>query len=206
MKRVINFSVFHPYWVIFVVAAITVFFAAQLPKLKIDPRVEIILRDNNPVEKDYSANKEVFSPYADILIGMLHSDIYTAGSLKKIQDISQEAMDIQGVRKVTNILNAKNIQGSLSGLDVASMFPEGKAPSTKQEIEELREKATAWDVYDGVYVTHDGKGAAISITLEDDVETDQIVPIYYTLVDIIKKYEGPEQFFISGTKVVEALQ
>ena len=98
MKRVINFSVFHPYWVIFIVTVITVFFGAQLPKLKIDPRVEIILRDNNPVEKDYSANKEVFSPYADILIGMLHSDIYTAGSLKKIQEISEEALEIEGRR------------------------------------------------------------------------------------------------------------
>ncbi len=206
MKRVINFSVFHPYWVIFIVAVITVFFGAQLPKLKIDPRVEIILRDNNPVEKDYSANKEVFSPYADILIGMLHSDIYTAGSLKKIQEISEEALEIEGVQKVTSILNAKNIQGSPSGLEVASISLDGQAPSTDEEIAELREKATAWDVYDGVYVTRDGKGTAISIVLEDDVETDQIVPIYYELADIMKKYEGPEQFFISGTKVVEALQ
>ncbi|MBN2298129.1 MAG: RND family transporter [Deltaproteobacteria bacterium] len=206
MKRIINFSIFHPYWIIFCVTLITIFFAWQIPHLKIDPRVEIILRENNPVEKDYSANKKEFASYADILIGMLHTDIYNVESLKKIQAISQEASDIKGVRKVTSILNAKNIQGSTSGLDVSPMMPDGEAPSTVQEIAQLRERAHSWDVYEGVYVTPQGKGAAISIVLDDDVETDQIVPIYYRLSDIMKKYEGPERFFISGTKVVEALQ
>ncbi len=206
MKRIINFSIFHPYWIITCVTLITVFFAFQLPHLKIDPRVEIILKENNPVEKDYSLNKEEFAPYADILIGMLHSDIYAVDSLNKIHAISQEAMEIKGVRKVTSILNAKNIQGSISGLEVSPIMPDGSAPSTLEEIEILKEKAHSWDVYEGVYITPDGKGTAISIVLDDDVETDQIVPIYYDLSDIMKKYEGPEQFFISGTKVVEALQ
>ncbi|HHO76665.1 MAG TPA: RND family transporter [Deltaproteobacteria bacterium] len=206
MRRIINFSVFHPYWIISCVTLITFFFALQIPHLKIDPRVEIILRDNNPVEKDYSANKKEFAPYADILIGMLHPDIYNVDSLKKIQAISEEASYIEGVRKVSSILNAKNIQGSISGLDVSPMFRDGVAPSTKSEIAELKERAHSWDVYEGVYITEEGNGTAISIVLYDDVETDQIVPIYYKLSDLMKKYEGPERFFISGTKVVEALQ
>ncbi|MEN6446590.1 MAG: efflux RND transporter permease subunit [Syntrophaceae bacterium] len=206
MKKILGFSVHHPYWVVAVVALVTVFFGMQIPGLKIDPRVEIILQQNNPVEKVYTANKQEFASYADILIGMLAADVYNPGSLKKIRSISEEAMAIPGVRKVTSILNVKNIQGSESGLDVAPMVAEGTVPATAQEVADLKEKATSWGVYDGVYITKDGKGTAMSIILKDDVETDQIVPIYYRLQDIMKKYEGPERFFISGTKVVEALQ
>lgn len=206
MKKIINFCVFHPYWIISAVVIITIFFGLQIPHVKIDPRVETILKKNNPVEKEYSANKMMFAPYADVLIGMLDSDVFDTASLKKIQAISEEAKGIKGVKKVKNILNINNITGNESGLDVSPMVKEGSVPSNSQEISEFKNKATSWDVYDNIYVKKDGKGTAITIVLEDNIETDKIVPIYYELQGIIDKYEGPEKFFISGTKVVEALQ
>lgn len=206
MKRIINFCVFQPYWVIAAVSIITIFFGFQIPHLKIDPRVEIILQSENPVEKEYSANKKEFTSYADILIGMVHTDVFNAESLKKIQAISEEAETIEGVRKVTSILSVKSIQGSESGLAVTPMVPEGRIPVTPQEMAAFREKALSWDIYHGLFITEDGKGTAIFIVLDESVQTDQIVPIYYKLQDIMTKYEGPEKFFISGTKVVEALQ
>jgi hypothetical protein len=206
MKKLINFSIYHPYWVIAFVTIVTVFFALQIPHVKFDPRVETILRDFNPVERIYKANKQQFAPYSDILVGMMDSNIYNPKSLKKIQAISEEARAIKGVKKVTSILNVKNIQGSESGLVVAPMVPEGTVPSTAKEIADFKKRADSWGVYQGVYITKDGKGAAISITLQEDVQTDQIVPIYFQLRDIMKKYEGPEKFFISGTKILEALQ
>ncbi len=206
MKKIIAFSVYHPYWVIAVVLGITVFFLVQIPNIKIDPRVEIVLRDNNPVEEVWNENKEDFEAYADILVGMLHTDIYQTGSLKKIKSISEEIEQIKGVKKVTSILNVKNIVGSESGLDVSPMVEDGEVPQGAEALAELRNKADNWEVYQGAYVTSDGKGTAISVVLDSEVETDEIVPIYYTLLEIMKKYEGPEKFFISGQTVVEALQ
>jgi uncharacterized protein len=206
VKKIINFCVFHPYWVISLVSVITVFFGLQLPSLKIDPRVEIILQANNPVEKDYSANKKEFASYADILIGMLHTNIFDPASLRKIEAISEEVKSIKGVRKVTSILDVKNIHGTQSGLEVTPMLTDNKIPSTAQETKEFQKKATSWDVYNNLFVTKDGKGTAILIVLDGNVQTDDIIPIYYKLQDIMKKYEGPEKFFISGTKVLEALQ
>ncbi len=206
MKRIIDFSVFHPYWVIGVVFIVSVFFGLQLPNLKIDPRVEIVLQSKNPIEKEYSLNKKEFASYADILIGMAHTDVFHPDSLRKISAISEEAKNIKGVKKVTSILSVKHIAGNESGLDVSPLMPDGEIPAAGPEMDEFRRKAYAWDIYDGLFITKDGKGTAIFIILEETIETDQIVPIYYQLQDIMKKYEGPEEFFISGTKVVEALQ
>ena len=206
MKKIIKFCVDYPYWIICWVLLATIFFSFQLFNIKIDPRVEIFLQQNNPVEKDFSANKKEFVSYADILIGMLHSDIYTSSSLKKIEAITEEIKAIKDVKKVTSILTVRTIKGNESGFVITPMSPEGLAPSTEQDIAAFREKVGSWDVYDDIYITKDGKGTAIVVALYENVETDQIVPIYYQLQDIIKKHEGPEQFFISGTKVVEALQ
>ena len=207
MRKLINFCIYHPYWIISAVVAVSVFFAFQIPHLRIDPRVEIILQSNNPVDREYVANRKEFTAYADVIIGMLHEDIFNQASLRKIQAISEEAGTIKGVRKVTSILNVKYIKGSESGLEVAPMLAEGRQiPATPREMEEFKRKATSWDIYENLFITEDGKGTAIFIVLDEKVETDQIVPIYYQLQDIMKKYEGPEQFFISGTKVVEALQ
>ncbi len=206
MKKIIRFSVHRPWWVIGIVLCITGFFLTQVPRVKIDPRVEIVLKQNNPVEAVYNRNKQEFESYADILIGMLHTDVYNPGSLEKIWKITREVEDLEGVKKVTGILNVKNITGSEGGLDVSPLAEEGEVPSSREELLELREKAASWGVYEGVYVTADGTGTALSVVLDGTVETDDIVPIYYTLLDIVEKYEGPEEFFISGPTVVEALQ
>ncbi|MBN2298032.1 MAG: RND family transporter [Deltaproteobacteria bacterium] len=206
MKRLIRFCVQYPYLIIAVVVCTTLFFLAQIPDIKIDPRVEVVLKENNPVEEVWNENKQEFESYADIIIGMLHDDIYQSDSLRKIQEISSEIEKIQGVKKVTSILNVKNIEGSASGLDVSPMITDGEIPRGDAWLEELREKTNAWEVYEGIYVTKDGKGTAISVVLNSDVETDDIVPIYYNLRDIMERYEGPEQFFISGPTIVEALQ
>ena len=206
MKKIVRFSVNRPWRVIGAVLCITVFFLLQIPLVKIDPRVEIVLKQNNPVEEVYNRNRQEFESYADVLIGMLHDDVYNPGSLEKIRRITEEVENIPGVKKVTSILNVKNIAGGEEGLNVSPMVEEGELPRSGEELKELREKARSWSVYEGVYITEDGSGTSLSVVLDNTVETDDIVPIYYTLLDIVKKYEGPEEFFISGPTVVEALQ
>ncbi|HPP81912.1 MAG TPA: hypothetical protein PLQ43_13625, partial [Deltaproteobacteria bacterium] len=206
MRRLIRFSIEHPFVVIAAVALVTVAFATQVPKVRMDPRVEIILQENNPVERVYAENKKVFEPYADILVGMIHEDVFEPATLAKLDRVAREIEGIKGVKKVQHLLNVKNIQGSNGGLDVSPMVEEGTVPSSPEEAELLRGKVSSWEVYENTYITRDHRGAAIVATLEDGVETDQIVPIYYAIDAIVKKYEGPERFFISGTKVIEALQ
>ncbi len=206
MKKIIHFCVDHPYWVITSVVLITIFFAVQIPGITMDSRVEILLRDDYPPVKIFKDNNETFEPYADIIVGMLYSNIYNPVSLEKLHKVAKEFEQIKGIKKVTCILNAKNIQGSESGLDVSPLVKEGSVLETPEEIATLKTKIDSWDVYKGALVTKDGTGTAISIVLEDNLESDSITPIYFTMADILKKYEGPEKFFISGTTVLEALQ
>jgi hypothetical protein len=206
MKKIVHFCIDHPYWVLGILAVITFFFALQIPKIKMDSRVEVMLRHNHPAVKVFIDNKKSFERYADIVVGMLHTDIYNPGSLEKLYKVAGEIEKIKGIKKVTYILNAKNIQGSESGLEVSPFVKDGSIPSTPEEIAALKAKIASWDIFNGSLVTKNGKGAAISIVLDNNIETVQIIPMYFTMAGILKKYEGPEKFFISGTKVLEALQ
>jgi uncharacterized protein len=206
MKRIIESCIDHPYRVIVTAAVITLFFALQIPDIKMDSRVEILMRHNYPPIKLYIENKETFEPYADIIVGMMHPDIYNPGSLEKLGRLVDELKAVKGVKKVTCILNVKNIQGSASGLEVSPLVKEGHVPKTPREIADLKAGIESWDVFKGALVTRDGTGAAISLVLDSRLETVDIIPIYFAITDIIKKYEGPERFFISGSKVLEALQ
>ncbi|HOE73665.1 MAG: RND family transporter [Bacteriovoracaceae bacterium] len=207
MERVIRFCLEHPWRVILAVAAVTLFFGLQVPKITMDPRVEVVLRDDNPEVEIFVANKHTFEPYADILIGMINTgDIFNPVSLEKLGKIALELEEIAEVKKVTCLLNVKNIQGSESGLDVSPMVSDTAAPLTQADIAALKDKVDSWEVYRDTYITRDGCGTGILVVLQREVQTDQIVPIYYAITDILSKYEGPEKFYISGTKVVEALQ
>ena len=206
MKKIVHFCIDHPYWVIAAIALTTIFFAVQIPKIKMDSRVEVMLRHDYPPVQVFIENKESFAQYTNIVVGMLHTDIYNPGSLEKLYKVSQEIRQIKGIKKVTCLLNVKYIQGSESGLDVSPLVKEGTVPETPKEIAALKAKVDSWDIYKGALVTKDGKGTAISVVLGDKVETVDIIPIYFAMTDILKKYEGPEHFFISGTKVLEALQ
>lgn len=206
MKRFISFCVDHSYWVIGIVLLITVFFALQIPRIKMDSRVEVMLRDDYPPVKLFIENKESFAAYTDVVVGMVLPDIYNPSSLRKLSEICAELQKIKGIKKVTCILNAKNIEGGEGGLVVTPLVKEGTVPSTPEEIKALKAKVDSWDIYKGTLVTRDGTGTAMAIVLEKDVETIQMIPMYFEMEKILKKYEGPEKFFISGTKVLEALQ
>ncbi len=206
MKKVVGFCIDHPYRIIGFVLLVTLFFAVQIPGIKMDSRVEVMLRHDYPPVKAFINNKDSFEPYADAIVGMVHPNIYNPGSMEKLAGITGELKGIKGIRKVTCILNAKNIQGSDSGLDVAPFVEEGSFPKTEEEVAAFKAKVDSWDIYNGSLVTKDGTGAAISLVFEDSIETIDVIPIYFAITDILKKYEGPEEYFISGTKVLEALQ
>ncbi len=207
MESIIRFCLHRAWWVILAVAAVTIFFGFQIPKITMDPRVEVVLRDDNPEVKTFVANKHAFEPYADILIGMIHTaDIFNPSSLEKLDRIVEELEEIEEIEKATCLLNVKNIQGSESGLDVAPMVKDGEFPAGPAEIALLKDKVGSWEAYRDTYISRDGKGTGILVVLQDEVQTDQIVPVYYAITDILNAHEGPEKFYISGTKVVEALQ
>ena len=90
MKKIVHFCIDHPYWVIGFLAIITLFFATQIPKIKMDSRVEVMLRHDYPPVQVFIENKQSFERYTDVIVGMMHANIYDPGSLAKLYKVAQE--------------------------------------------------------------------------------------------------------------------
>jgi predicted RND superfamily exporter protein len=153
MNKIVGFCIDRPWWVIAAVLIVTVFFASQIPGIKMDSRVEVMLRHDYPPVKTFIDNEESFAAYTDVIVGMLHTDIYNPSSLEKLMSVTEELKQIEGISKVSSILNVKNIEGDEDGLVVAPMVREGEVPGTPEEVRAFRDKVASWDIYKGALVT-----------------------------------------------------
>jgi len=209
MRRIIEFWVKHPFVIIVIITMITIFAALQIPKIKLDPRVEIFIPNDNPVRVVYEKNRDEFSQREETIIGVVGKNIYNTDTLQEIRDISTETEKLPLVKDVKNILNMDYITGSKSGIDVAPLYPGGKVPTTMDGLKDLKQKIDSWDFFRGFFVTEDDTGSLIYITMKAGTETDELIPVYYNLRKIVdnadKKHQGQSKLFITGVPVVNAL-
>ena len=118
MRKIFAFCVHHPWVIIAVIAALTVLAALQIPKIKIDPRAEIFIAEDNPVRVAYVKNQDEFTYHEETYIGVVGSDVFDRTTLEQIQAISTEAEKIPLVKEVKNLLTIGYITGSEAGIEV----------------------------------------------------------------------------------------
>ncbi len=205
MKRILNVSVDHPYPVIAVTLLITLFFAVQISQVRIDPRVEIFLKDDNPIKADFHANMEEFNTRDATIVGVIGDDIYNIETLRKIEAITAEIEQLPKVERVTNILNLPHITGTADGMAIEPLSGTGKVPESAEEMALLKQRVNSWEFYNGFLITEDRKGSLISFVMDESVGTSDLGPTYHAVKNIVERYAGPEQFFISGAQVAESL-
>ncbi|MEN6472817.1 MAG: efflux RND transporter permease subunit [Syntrophaceae bacterium] len=209
MHTILRFCVRHPYAVITLIALITIGAALQIPKIRVDPRVEIFVDKNNPVRVQYENNRDEFSQREETIVGVWGGNIYTPQTLAEIRDISEAARRIPFIQDIKNILNMDYISGSASGIDVAPLSADGEVPATPAELMTFREKVASWDFFKGSFVNADHTGSLIYMTMREGTQTDDLIPIYYDLRRVVdrvqQRYPGLNELFITGVPVVNAL-
>ncbi len=203
MKKFFRLSVYHPYIAVGTVLLISIFFGLQIPKIQVDPRVEIFLKENNPALLEFYENKDMFANREATVIGILGDNIYNSQTLAKLGAMSDEISQIPKVAEVGNIFNLSHITGTDNGMEIEALAAD--VPQSAAEIETLRHKIDSWEFYHGFLVTEDASGTMLSFTMDVDVDTEDVAAIYHAAHDITQKYQGPEKIFISGAAVVESL-
>ncbi len=209
MRKIFAFCVHHPWVIIAVIAALTVLAALQIPKIKIDPRAEIFIAEDNPVRVAYVKNQDEFTYHEETYIGVVGSDVFDRTTLEQIRAISTEAEKIPLVKEVKNLLTIGYITGSEAGIEVTELAPDGEVPRTPAEMELFRRRVDSWDFFRNLFISEDHTGSLISIIMKEGTETDDLVPIYYDLLAIVDKTQkldqGRNRIFISGVPVVNSL-
>ncbi len=203
MRRFIEeFSIDHPWVIIIAVTVITIFFAAQLPGIKIDTDPENMLRADEPARLFDHEVKEEFAISDFIAVGVVSEDgAFNSRLLGNIHAIVEEISEIEGV-VADDILSPSTVddirQDSDGVLTVSTLMEE--PPDSDAEAKFILERIKGNPVLRGKLASDDGKAIALFIPIESKNMSQRIAG---EIEEIIARHSSGEEYFIAGLPVAE---
>jgi hypothetical protein len=201
IMRLVKFSVERPKTVIVLTIIITIIFASQFPRIKIDTDPENMLREDEPIRVFHQKVKREFGINELIVLGIVREDgIFQRDSLERIKRITDEILKIKGViaDDVVSLTVTNNVVASNGILNVRP--PMLEVPESKEDIERLKREVLDNPLFRDRLVSSDGKGAVIYIPIESkDIAHD----IGEKIKAIYQKQQGPEKYYMAGLPIAE---
>jgi predicted RND superfamily exporter protein len=199
-----------PFVIVAVVAAITVFFAAQLPRAELDNNnMKFIPKENESrVVADYI--EKLFGSSVMILVGLErpYGTVFDPAFLERIREYSQTiegAVDF--VKSVNSIMSTQYITGDADSIIVTDLTPENFA-GTQEEITELKRRIASWDLYRGTLVSDNLSATQVIVSLDvstEDVGTPEVVAALVTIRETAKEmFAGFAEVYVTGLPVISA--
>jgi predicted RND superfamily exporter protein len=203
MKKILTeFSINHPWLVIGIMVAITAFFAAQLPKIKIDTDPENMLKEDEPARVFDHQVKDEFSIYDFIAVGVVAEDgAFNKNLLTNIYNIIEEVEDIDGVI-AEDILAPSTVddirQGEDGILRVSTLLED--EPKSDEKAQYILSRIKDNPIFRGKLASDDGKAIALFIPIEAKNMSHRIAG---EIQEIVDKHSDGEEYFIAGLPVAE---
>jgi predicted RND superfamily exporter protein len=201
IMKLVEFSVTRPKLVVLFTVIVTLLFAIQFPKIKIDTDPENMLRENEPIRVFHKEVKRDFGIEELIVLGITRDDgIFHKDSLEKICRITDEILKLKGViaDDVTSLTVTNNVVAKDGTLNVRP--PMREVPETQEEIENLKKEVLDNPLFKDRLVSSDSRGATIYVPIESkDVAHD----IGEKIKAIYKKERGPEKYYMAGLPIAE---
>lgn len=201
-KTVTNFSIKHPWIVIGITILITVFFALQFPKIKIDTDPQNMLEADEPTRLFHQMTKDNFNLHDFIAVGAVNENgVFTADMLNRIYKITSEIEEIDGVI-VEDIMAPSTVddikQGSGGALVIEPLM--GDLITTDEEAQYILGRIKDSPVLKGKLASDDGKAIALFIPLESKDVSNRVSKEIQSITD---KHGGDATYYIAGLPLAE---
>jgi len=201
MKHIMAWIADHPVIMLVVIGLITLGFASQLPKIKIDSSAEGMMVEGDPERLTYDKAKEKFgSDDLTVVIVKTKDTVFSERVLNVIKRITDEIDAIDEVKKIVSLTSVNNIKGEGEFLNTEQLIVE--VPTDLEEIQTIRENALQNNIFVGNIVSSDGKIAAINAyteagggykgKIEDDGESELEEDLNEEGEDEEESVSGPE--------------
>ncbi len=187
---------------VIIVLIITGFFLYQTKtKSRMETNLDRYMPQNHPAFI-YSDKAEKWFDIKDGIIIAIENPhgIFNYETLKKVKKLTKELQKMPEIDEndVTSLYTADNIVGTEDGLDVKAFYK--RVPRDSEALQELRKKVVTNDMVFGKLVSKDEKVAIIVARIGDDVFSQDF---YHRILELAKKYEGPEKIYVAGRPIVE---
>ncbi len=199
-NTLVEFSITHPKLVFGAALLITLGFAAQLPRIRLDTNPKNMLPPTSEVRVWNDNVDQSFALYEDtIVVGVVHpGGVLNKGTLGKVRDITAEILKIKGVagRDVSSFTTIDNVTAEGAGLKVAPLV--SKIPQGDAELQALRKTLFENPLFVDRIISRDEKTTAIYVPLQKGANGKEVAD---RIRGILVKYEGAEQYHVAGDPV-----
>ncbi|HWR12563.1 MAG TPA: efflux RND transporter permease subunit [Rectinemataceae bacterium] len=196
----------HPRWIIAIIAAITVFFALQIPRVQLDNNNFRFVPEKDPERIAMKRVDDSFGSQTIILVGLerKHGTVLEADFLDKLRSFDKKIADIAIVESATSIVSTDYLTGEGDAIVAQPLVPEDFG-GTGEEIAALKDKLLSWDLYSRALVSEDFAGTQMIVYLDipaEDAGKPEVVAVHKA----IKKFAAETGFkdtnvYITGMPV-----
>ncbi len=202
MQKLTELVTKYPKSTIIFFLAVTLFFAIQFPKIKIDTDPENMLEQTQKDRVFYDKVKKEFGINDLLVVGIVDEDgIFKPDILKRIANVTDEILKIKGVilEDVVSLRTSDNVTQE-AGVLIVKRFME-EVPQEPEVVEKLKSAIYDNSFFVDKIVSRDGKATAIYIPIE---KKDQSYRISKEIEKILKReLVTGQKFYIAGLPVAE---
>ena len=148
-----------PLIVIFIVAAITFFFAWRLPDLSFKTSIYDLQVEDLPETAQYSAFKEIFGSDEIIRVVIKCDNVFDSITFRKVEQLAEAAAAIEGVRRVISLPGVKK------AVDVSGEW----------NMEKFSALVSPVDLFQKNLISTDRKITALTLILKNDADPEKVI-------------------------------
>jgi len=198
-----------PWIIIAVIALITVFFAAFLPRVDLDNNNLRFVPFDDPALETSRWIDDTFGSSLFILVGLHreHGTVFDSELLNKLRDYVEEVKTFSIVKDVVSLVSADYIT-SIDDAIVVEPLVSGDFSGTAPEIAELKRRLLSWDLYERALISDDFSATQILIPLtisQEDAGLSETSAKFLEIRDIAHKmFDGFCSVYVTGMPVIVA--
>ena len=165
LERWGHFVCRHAWVTIALVLAVVASLASQLPRIHIDPSMEVFLHEDDPIRTTYDRFRVDFGRDDQILVAFRADDVFDLAFLERLREFHEAVEEeVPRVNEVSSLINARSTRGLEDELRVEDLFEEW--PETPEALAEIKARARANPIYRNLLLSADGRLATVLIKLD----------------------------------------
>jgi len=155
-----------PWLIVAAIAAVTLFFAAQLPRMQMDNNNFRFVPENDEARLASARIDDSFGSQVIILVGLERTTdtVFDAGFIAAVRAFGEAVESLDLVDSVTSIANADYIGGTADSIEVSSLVPEDFS-GTAAEVALVKDRIMEWDLYRRSLVSDDFRSTQVLVSL-----------------------------------------
>jgi uncharacterized protein len=206
MSRIIRF----PVVTVGLIAAVTVFFAAMLPRTQLDNDVMAFIPREHPSREAFDRLDDLYGTDLSIVVAVYNSreSILTPRGVTLVRDLTTRLEEVEHVSSVESLASIDYIDGDEEGMRVEKLAAGFDGSSAS--VTEIRRRLRSWEAYDGALVSDDLRGAQFAVAVPPDLDADLREGVYFAILEVIDEFEDAHagagyEYHVAGEPAITVL-